>query len=64
MSLLNTLAVSGMNLLALNSTQPSAAFVMIIVYPFCLEISSSLDANMSISCMRLAIVLGKGLDIG
>ena len=64
MSELKTFAVRGINLLALNSTHPSAALVMIIVCPFYFEISRSLDANISISCIRLAIVFGKGLDIG
>ena len=53
-----------MNLRALSSTHPSAAFVMIRVCPFYFDISSSFEAYKSISYIRFAILAGSGLDIG
>lgn len=48
-SVLRTLAVLGMNFVALNSTQPSAAFVMINTIPFLIESLRSFAAYSSIS---------------
>ena len=53
-----------MNLLALSSTHPSAAFVMINTCPLFFDKVSNLHAYLSISSILLDIAAGIGYPIG
>jgi len=60
----NISAVLGMNLAALNSTQPSAAFVIMSTRPLFFERLRSLKAYLSISSILFDIPGGIGSPIG
>jgi len=63
-SFLRTFDVRGINLCALSSTHPSAAFVMIRTVPLFFDNSNNLAAYSSISYIFLLIAAGNGLVLG